>query len=140
MLTCETTSPACGCSSSSSRRSVIDYIDDGLRRRRRAPLASVGQPVRDDDGRLAQFSVDVREGVVRDIVFSASSCATLIAYCELVASEAVGLTPHEVESAVEPARVVALLNNIPPDKRAVSTLAVAAFFRALTAANQGDPR
>jgi hypothetical protein len=47
-----------------TRLTMSDYIDGGLRRRRRAPLPIAGVAQQDDEGRAARFSLSLQRGIV----------------------------------------------------------------------------
>jgi NifU-like protein len=128
---------AASCCSSPARRSASELCDDGLRRTRLDPFALAGRPVRGNDGLSAQFSLRHRDGVVTAIRFRASTCATLLAYCELMTGLATGRSVTEC-LAFTPQLLVSELPGVPVLKRDRAVLAVAAFASAVRHAGSGD--
>jgi len=122
--------PCCGVS---PRRSVSALFDRGYRRARLAPLASQGEPRRDGNGFTAQFSLAVEDGAIEGVGFRASTCVTLVAYCELVAELAAGQTVADA-ARLSPAALISELEGVPPAKRDRAFLAIGAFRNALAVA------
>jgi NifU-like protein involved in Fe-S cluster formation len=122
------------CCSVTPRLTVSELFERGLRRNRAAPLPVQGALCTDAEGQTAALSLDILEDRIAAISFRASTCATLIAYCELVAQTMTGL---RIESALSlTAQSLAdSLPGIPPLKRDRIVLAVAAYRAALMAAN-----
>jgi hypothetical protein len=73
------------CCSVTPRLSVSELFERGFRRLRDAPLVIEGDACSDAAGNFARFSVDVSGSRIKRVGFRVSSCATLIAYCELIA-------------------------------------------------------
>src|SRR4051794_24043459 len=73
------------CCSVTPRLTVSELFERGFRRNRAAPLPIEGAAVIDADGNTARFSVDVTGKTIVAVSFRASSCATLVAYCEYLA-------------------------------------------------------
>lgn len=121
--------PCCG--SSSRPPTLSDYIERGLRRRRAGALPVVGAVRRDDTGRFAQFSVRLVDGVIADVAFDATTCATLVAYCEVAAEWATGLTVHAAAHRVRLHDLAAALPAVPPPTRQRALLAVQALMATL---------
>ena len=120
--------PSRCCGGSTRPPTLSDYIERGLRRRRTGPLPVVGDVRRDDDGRFAQFSVRMNDGVIADVAFDATTCVTLVAYCELAAE---WVTGHTVSAAAQKIRLHELaraLPLVPEDKRHRALLAVQAVM------------
>ncbi len=125
----------CGCCAPRGRPpAIIDYIERGLRRRRRPLLATVGEAQHDDEGRRVRFSLAVSGGVIGDVVFETNMCVTLIAYCEWLTESVVGDVLAAVPVPIDVAAVAAALPQVPPHKRVLSELAAAGLDSALRAA------
>jgi hypothetical protein len=107
---------------------MSEYIDAGLCRMRRAPLRSLGSALRDADGRFAQFSLDVRNRTITDVHFTASACATLVAYCELAVHQVIGQTLDAAARRVCPTSLAAELPFVPGPKRGRALLASRAII------------
>jgi len=118
------------CSGTPPRRSVSELVERGLRRNRAAPLPIEGARCADAEGLSVSFSLDVRTGLVAGIGFDASACATLLAYCELVAETMLGAPPAAARQ-LAPADLAARLPGVPRLKQSRAFLAVAAFRAAL---------
>jgi len=118
------------CCSVTPRRTVSDLFERGFRRNRVAPLPIEGAPCIDTEGNSARFSVDVANGKLAGIGFRASSCATLIAYCELIAEIAPGFR-LEIARELTATNLVEALPGVPALKRNRAVLAIAAFRAAL---------
>ncbi|MFN2446017.1 MAG: iron-sulfur cluster assembly scaffold protein [Vicinamibacterales bacterium] len=108
-----------------------DYIDRGLRRRRRAALPIAGAARSDDAGHFAKFSLRLDHGVVKEVAFEASLCVTLIAYCEVAAERATGLAIREAAQRVGPEALAVALPLVPAHKRDRAFLAAQALAMAL---------
>src|SRR5262249_40711208 len=122
------------CCSVMPRLSVSELFERGFRRNRAAPLSIEGAPCRDADGNTARFSVDLAGGKIAAVSFRASSCATLIAYCEYVA-EAVPGFRLEIARELTAANLAEAVPGVPALKRERAVLAVAAFRAVLLAAS-----
>jgi NifU-like protein involved in Fe-S cluster formation len=118
------------CCSMTPRLTVSELFERGFRRNRAAPLPIEGTPCTDSDGNSARFSIDVADGKIAGIGFRASSCATLIAYCELIAEIARGFR-LEIARELTAANLVEALPGVPALKRHRAVLALAAFRAAL---------
>ncbi|MBI3702504.1 MAG: iron-sulfur cluster assembly scaffold protein [Rhizobiales bacterium] len=114
----------------SQRLTASELCDRGLRRRRLEPLAIVGPTLHGNDGLTAQFSLRCEGDAVTSIRFKASSCATLLAYCELIAELAVGRSIAEC-ARLSAGALVATLSDVPVFKRDRAILAVSTFHQAL---------
>jgi hypothetical protein len=117
---------------------MSDYIDWGLRRRRRPALPVTGAVRRDLDGRHATFSLAIEDGRVADITFDATACVTLVAYCELLCRQIQGLTPRAAVIAIRPLDVVSALPLVPMSKRDRALLASQAIIATLVTALQEE--
>ena len=118
------------CCGTTPRRTVSELFDRGLRRSRQAPLAIQGETHRDANGFTASFSLAADDGLLGKIGFKASTCVTLVAYCELIVELTAG---HDIGQAarLSAADLVAELPNVPALKRDRAPLAIAAFRDAL---------
>src|SRR5262245_19787838 len=121
------------CCSVTPRLTVSDLFERSFRRNRTAPLPIEVAPFADADGNTARFSVDVTGDTIAGVSFRASSCATLIAYCEFLAEVTPGFR-LDIASAFTAASLVEALPGVPALKRARAVLAVAAFRAALAQA------
>jgi NifU-like protein involved in Fe-S cluster formation len=109
-------------------------FERGFRRNREAPFAIKGAQCTDLEGNTASFSLALSGHRLSAIRFQASPCATLIAYCELIAET---LSGHslEIARALTPQELVRQLTGVPLLKQNRAALAVAAFASALAAAS-----
>jgi NifU-like protein involved in Fe-S cluster formation len=98
--------------------------------RRAPPLPVTGEWVATPQGLRARFSLDLHDGIIAEIRFESTPCATLVAYCQ-------ALTEHESGRAlmsspsVTADGLVALLEGVPPLRRDRAILAVAALRAAI---------
>src|SRR5262245_30375550 len=118
------------CCSVTPRRTVSELFERGFRRNRAAPLAIEGERLSDPDGNTARFSVDVADGRIAGVGFRVSTCATLMAYCELIAETVAGFR-IDIARELTAANVVEAVPGVPPLKRERAMLAIAAFRAAL---------
>ena len=109
---------------------VSELFERGFRRNRAAPLTIEGAAFTDAEGNTARFSVDVTGETIAAVSFRASSCATLIAYCEYLADVMPGFR-LDIASAFTATGLVEALPGVPALKRTRAVLAVAAFRAAL---------
>ena len=119
--------------------SALDHLIRGFRRNGGPLLAVVGEVASDGDGRTAQFSVEVEDGVLKAVSFNVSTCATLIAYCEFVAEGMTGATLSQAV-ALSPEQVIAPLKGIPPHKHDCARLALGALHAAVKKALNGGTK
>jgi hypothetical protein len=122
------------CCSVTPRLSVSELFERGFRRNRAAALPIEGAACRDADANTARFSLDVANGKIANISFKASSCATLIAYCEYIAEIVPGFG-LDLAQGLTPANLVDALPGVPALKRDRAVLAAAAFRAAVFAAS-----
>src|SRR5262245_47530963 len=123
------------CCSVAPRLSVSELLERGLRRNRTAPLAIEGVPMTDADGNTARFSLNVAGGKIAAASFRASSCATLIAYCEFIA-EIVPGSRLDLAPVLTSEDLVARVPGVPPLKRDRAVLAIAALRAAIAEASE----
>ena len=118
------------CCSATPRLSVSELFERGFRRNRAAPLSIEGRACTDAAGNFARFSLEFDGGRIGSISFNASSCATLTAYCELIA-ETLPSMSREIARALTAQELVDALPGVPAFKHERAVLAVAAFGAAL---------
>jgi NifU-like protein involved in Fe-S cluster formation len=118
------------CCSVMPRHTVSELFERGFRRNRAAPLPIEGAQLTDAEGNAARFSIDVADGRIVDVGFRVTSCATLIAYCELIAEIVPGFG-LEIARELTATNLVEALPGVPALKRERAVLAVAAFRAAL---------
>ena len=118
--------------------SPLDYFERGLHRRRRPLLPIVGDPRADEEDRRVRFSLSVADGVIDDVVFEATTCPTLIAFCEVLAERVQGHPAHDLAALVHPDAICAALPGIPPYKRNLALLASTGFLMAAGRALSGE--
>jgi hypothetical protein len=116
------------------RSTPSELFERGFRRTREPPFAIEGAVCTGPDGNTARFSIALSGDRLGAIRFQASPCATLIAYCELIAET---LSGHSLEIArtLTPQELVRQLTGVPLLKQNRAALAVAAFASALAAAS-----
>lgn len=107
-----------------------------MRRRRGLSLPTAGRLVSDEEGRFAQVSLRITAGVVTGVHFDASTCATLIAYCELAAEWVTGLRVAEAARGLRPLELMNALTSVPVERRRQAILAAQAMMAALLAAEE----
>lgn len=118
------------CCSAMPRLTVSELFERGFRRLREVPHAIEGDACSDAEGNFAHFSLDFANGRIQRVGFRSSSCATLIAYCELIAEVAAGFS-HAIAREMTAKEIVDALPGVPAYKHERATLAVAAFRSAL---------
>jgi NifU-like protein involved in Fe-S cluster formation len=121
-----------GCCGVRPRLTVSELFERGFRRNRTAPLACKGAACTDAEGNTARFSLDYQNGVIAAVGFRASTCATLIAYCEFIAEIVIGY-PLEQAWALAASDLVDGVGSVPAMRRQRAILAGAAFRSALAA-------
>jgi NifU-like protein involved in Fe-S cluster formation len=124
-----------GCCSVVPRMSVSELFERGYRRSRAAPFAAEGERIAIADGNWTRFSVEAMGGTLACVSFRASTCATLIAYCELIAELIPGFAP-EVAAEMTADELITALPGVPPQKHDRAVAAIAALRSALVAAGQ----
>jgi hypothetical protein len=121
------------CCSVTPRATVGELFERGFRRNRSKPLSIQGSPCTDAEGNSARFSLELADGRLAAIGFLATTCATLLAYCELIAE----ITPGfglEIAEGLSARDLVEAVPGVPQLKRPRAVLAIAAFRAALAAA------
>lgn len=122
------------CCNVTPRLSVGELFERGFRRIRETPRAIQGDACADAENNQARFSLDLQNGKISGLGFRATTCATLIAYCELVCEMTRGLSV-DMAQALTPRNLVETLEGVPALKQDRALLAVAAFRSALVAAH-----
>src|SRR5262245_13354401 len=125
------------CCSTTPRVSVSELFERGFRRNRAAPLPILGAELSDTEGNTARFSLAVTSERIVATNFRASSCATLIAYCEFIA-ELVPGSRLDIVAALTAADLVQAVPGVPALKRGRAVLAIAAFRAALARKRTGS--
>jgi NifU-like protein involved in Fe-S cluster formation len=115
------------------RLTVSELFERGYRRNRAASLPIEGAQCHDADGNSARFSLAIADGKIARIGFRATTCATLIAYCEYLAEIVSGFS-LEIAKELTAAQLVASVPGVPALKHERAILAIAAFRAALAAA------
>ena len=105
---------------------VSELLERGLRRNREALPADPAPDCTDAEGNAARFAVTLAGDRVGPIGFRATTCATLIAYCEWLA-ETVPDQRVSLAAALTPRDLIDAVPGVPPLKRERAVLAVAAF-------------
>jgi NifU-like protein involved in Fe-S cluster formation len=121
------------CCAATPRMTVSELFERGFRRNRAAPLSVEGRPHTDAEGNTIAFSLELSGSRIAAIGFRATTCATLIAYSELIAETVPGFGV-EIARAFSAADLIDALDGVPPQKRARAALAIDAFHAALAAA------
>lgn len=121
------------CCGTAFRRTVSDLFDRGYPRNRAATLPVEGSERIDANGLAARFSLDIAHGRIRAASFRATTCVTLIAYCELIAEIVPGQDIREAATLSETG-LLAALPDVPLPKRNRAALAINAFRAAIQAA------
>lgn len=112
------------------RTTVSELLERGLQRNRAAMPADEGPACADADGNFARFAVATARDRIGAIGFRATSCATLLAYCEWLAETAPGQR-LAVAASLTSRDLIDALPGVPIVKRGRAVLAVAAFRSAL---------
>jgi hypothetical protein len=121
---------------------VTELFERGFRRNRAPHCAIAGPPCIAADANSAAFSLEVANGRIVQVGLRASCCATLLAYCEYIATVTPGLRCNLAWSLAA-SDLIAAVRGVPAMKRERAVLAIAAFRAALLAAGrshatQGD--
>lgn len=108
--------------------SVYELFQTALRKPR-GPVE--GPLVKADDGACVRFRVEWTAGTVATVHYQSTTCATLIALCELISRLACGLD-RQAASALDAATLLAHLPEIPASHQDRAFLAARAFHAALS--------
>ena len=125
------------CCSALPRQSVTELFERGYRRNYAEPLSIRGTARSDAEGNSAEFSLELAAGRIAAVGFHATTCATLIAYSELIAETVPGFAIG-IAREFSAADLVDALAGVPEQKRARAALAIEAFRAALDAAESTD--
>ncbi len=112
------------------RRTVIEYFERALQRSGRPQLPLIGPLERGPGGLAVCFSLNLVAGRIRGAEFKATTCTTLLAYCELLAELIMGLTPTEARR-LDTGRLIDGLPGVPPTLHNRAGLPIAALTSAL---------
>jgi NifU-like protein involved in Fe-S cluster formation len=126
------------CCSVRPRRSISELFERGYRRNRSAALSIEGTRHVDAEGNTACFSLDAADGRIVGIGFRATTCATLIAYCEYIAEIVLGFR-LEIARELTASQLVAAVSGVPAFKHERAMLAIIAFRASLAAAQAHRP-
>jgi NifU-like protein involved in Fe-S cluster formation len=121
------------CCSVMPRQTVTELFERGYRRNYAEPLSIRGMALTDAEGNRAEFSLELAAGRLAAIGFRATTCATLIAYSELIAETVPGFAIG-IAREFSAADLIDALAGVPELKRARAALAISAFRAALDAA------
>lgn len=128
--------PGSGCCGVPRRLTVKDCFTQGKERMRAPMLPIQGRPARAASGLTVQFSLRAHQDRLEAVSFRASSCVTLVAYCELLSEWATGNSREEALE-LQAAELIAALPEVPLHKHDRAHLAIAALRAALDQA-KGD--
>jgi NifU-like protein involved in Fe-S cluster formation len=124
----------CACTSADRRLTVVDYFRLGQQRGKRSgTLPHVGEEVCGPLGLSVHFELAVERDVVTRVSFHASTCVTLVAYCELLAQRATGALLRDV-LCLRAEELASALPGVPAHKRDRAWLATWAMQQAVAAA------
>jgi hypothetical protein len=123
------------CCSVQPRLTISDLFERGYRRNRAAPLSIEGARHSDAYSNTACFSLDVADGKIIGVSFRATTCATLVAYCECIAEVVPGFG-LEIAAGLTAAQLVHSVPGVPALKQNRAVLAITAFRASLAAAHQ----
>ena len=121
----------CGCSV--ERRTVTDYFLNACRRVADGLSGPAGDTVDGTEGVWVQFAASLDGEAVRDTEYRAATCATLVAYAEVLGEAVAGLAVAEA-IRITPEALVARLPGVPAFRRERATLVVHAWWSALARA------
>lgn len=119
----------CGCA---HRLSVTACFDRGRQRQRLPELANVGRWIEGREQVGARFSVELTDGILSDIRFRATTCITLVAYCDLLSERCLGLTPVAALNQ-NAQQLVSALPGVPPGKQDRASVTVTSLHSAIAA-------
>ena len=112
---------------------VLDYFNLGLQRGKHASLPHVGDEIQGPAGLTVRYQLRVEHGVVQQVSFKASTCVTLVAYCEMLARWTTGAKVHKA-LCIRADELADSLTDAPVCKRDRAWLAVQAMQSAVSAA------
>jgi NifU-like protein involved in Fe-S cluster formation len=98
--------------------------------RRASPLPVTGEWVETPQGLRARFSLDLHNGIIAEIRFESTPCATLVAYCQALAEHEAG-RPLTAAPSMTADGLVVLLEGVPALRHDRAILAVAALRAAI---------
>ena len=121
------------CCSVAPRLTAGELFERGHRRNRAVPPSIEGSLCADAEGNEARFGLELADGKIAAAGFRVTTCATLVAYCELIAEIVPGFG-LDIAEGLTPRNLVEALPGVPALKRERAVLAIAAFRAALAAA------
>ena len=136
MVTQDTTAQratTCGCTR--ARRTVIDFVLDPCRRSREPLPPSSGDRLVAPDGVAIRFHASLRGDEVAEARYEASSCATLIAYAELLGDLVVG-KPIVRVAVLDPGILIESLSGVPHARQERAMIVTQAWSSAIARAWQ----
>ncbi len=136
-LSSECINPAC--EGSEHRRTVTDYVLSPRYRVVGELPAACGERVRTADGANVQFALDSRDDLVQSIRYRSSSCATLVAYAEVLGDLVSGASLGAL-ARITPTTLIDALPGVPASRRDRARAVARAAWSALAAAVDRDTR
>jgi NifU-like protein involved in Fe-S cluster formation len=121
------------CCNVQPRLSISELFERGYRRNRSASLSIEGTRHADAEGNTVGFSLDTAEDRIVEVGFRATTCATLVAYCEYIAEIVPGFR-LEIARELTAVQLVTGVPGVPALKHDRAVLAIAAFRASLSAA------
>ena len=118
------------CCGGPRRVTVSCCFDRGLERSRGPELPVAGEDCADGLGLSVQFSLEVRDSIIRQARFRATTCVPLVAYCELLAERVTGVTLRDA-IRTQPGDLVRDLPEVPPARWDRAALGVRALRSAI---------
>ncbi len=112
---------------------MLDYFNLGLQRGEHTALPIVGETVQGPVGLTVQYQLLVEQGVISRVSFKATTCVTLVAYCEMLAQWATGMALREAV-CIRAEELAKSLAGAPTCKRDRAWLAIQAMRYAVVAA------
>ncbi|HET8550495.1 MAG TPA: hypothetical protein VFL57_20935 [Bryobacteraceae bacterium] len=111
---------------------VYDYFERAYRRSL-DPVA--GEPVCDEHGNCAMFSVDVMAGRIAAVRYRCTVCITLVGLCQHLSELVTGLDAGAILE-MQPDTLLGLHPEVPESKRPAALLALEALQSAVGGARQ----
>ncbi|MFA7249191.1 MAG: iron-sulfur cluster assembly scaffold protein [Dehalococcoidia bacterium] len=125
----------CGCAR--PRRTVTDYVLAPCRASRTALPAPAGERIAGPDGVGIRIHATLRDSAIETMSYEASSCATLVAYAEVLGDLVVGRSIVEA-AVVDPRTLVDALPGVPRARQDRATLVARAWASAVAMAWQAE--
>ncbi|MBM3139855.1 MAG: iron-sulfur cluster assembly scaffold protein [Chloroflexi bacterium] len=128
-------SSICGCAR--TRRTVTEFVLDACRRSHEPLPPSSGDRLMASDGAAIRFHASLQGDEIADVRYEASSCATLIAYAELLGDFVVG-KPIVRVAALAPRTLIELLPGVPRERQERAIIVAQAWSSAIATAWQSE--